>query len=158
LMTVSAIVSEPVTPPRSWNPQLPELLQQLILAMLDKHASRRSDAEAAAAALADMRFSARDDKNPIAPVRSRRLKKAIDSLAVLPFMNVGGDPETEYLGDGLTDTLINRMAQLRRLRVVPRSLVFRYKGLDVDPQAIGRELNVRALLTGRVAHRGENLL
>jgi len=64
----------------------------------------------------------------------------------------------EYLSDGITDTLINSLSQLRKLRVVPRGLVFRYKGQEVDPQRLGSELNVRAVLTGRVMQRGEMLL
>ena len=84
--------------------------------------------------------------------------KTIDSLAVLPFVNLSGDPEMEYLSDGITDTLINSLSQLRKLRVVPRSLAFRYKGREVDPQLVGSELNARAVLTGRVMQRGDTLL
>jgi TolB-like protein/Flp pilus assembly protein TadD len=81
----------------------------------------------------------------------------IESLAVLPFVNVGADPEAEYLSDGITENLINSLSQLTRLRVVPRSTVFRYKGRQLDLRAIGRELTVRAVLTGRVVQRGETL-
>ena len=81
----------------------------------------------------------------------------IDSVAVLPFTNVTGEGDAEYLSDGITDNLINNLSQLRRLRVVPRSTVFRYKGKVVDPQEVGRELNVRAVLTGRVVQRGDTL-
>jgi eukaryotic-like serine/threonine-protein kinase len=83
--------------------------------------------------------------------------KAIDSLAVLPFVNVGADPDTEYLSDGITENLINSLSQLPRLRVVPRSLVFAYKGREMDPRKVGRDLNVRAVLMGRVVQRGDNL-
>lgn len=83
---------------------------------------------------------------------------SIGSLAVLPFVNTGGDPDTEYLGDGMTDSLINNLSQLHSLRVVPRSTVFRYKNQTVDPQAIGRELNVEAVLAGRVTLRGDTLV
>jgi TolB-like protein/Tfp pilus assembly protein PilF len=81
----------------------------------------------------------------------------IDSLAVLPFVNVGADPEAEYLSDGITENLINSLSQLPSLRVVPRSTVFRYKGRDLDFQTIGRQLTVRAVLTGRVVQRGDTL-
>ena len=81
----------------------------------------------------------------------------IDSVAVLPFTNMTGEGDAEYLSDGITDNLINNLSQLRRLRVVPRSTVFRYKGKIVDPQEVGRELNVRAVLTGRVVQRGDTL-
>jgi serine/threonine protein kinase/tetratricopeptide (TPR) repeat protein len=88
----------------------------------------------------------------------RRSGRAIDSLAVLPFENLTSDPETEYLSDGITETLIHRLAQLPRLRVMARSTMFRYKGQPIDPQAIGRDLHVRAVLTGRVFERGDALL
>ena len=90
--------------------------------------------------------------------RSQQPSKTINSLAVLPFVNLSGDPEMEYLSDGITDTLINSLSQLRKLRVVPRSLTFRYKGREVDPQRVGSELNARAVLTGRVMQRGDTLL
>ena len=77
-----------------------------------------------------------------------RQPQAIDSLAVIPFVNVTTDPNSEFLSDGITESLINSLSQLPKLRVVPRSVVFRYKGKELDPQMIGRDLNVRAVLTG----------
>ncbi|HEX8920258.1 MAG TPA: protein kinase, partial [Pyrinomonadaceae bacterium] len=87
-----------------------------------------------------------------------RPAQAIDSVAVLPFFNVGGDANTEYLSDGLTESLINSLSQLPNLKVIARSSVFRYKGREVDPQMVGQELNVRAVLTGRVVQLGDNLI
>jgi serine/threonine protein kinase/tetratricopeptide (TPR) repeat protein len=89
-----------------------------------------------------------------AAVRPQRVSKIIDSLAVLPFENASGEPEHEYLSDGLTGNLINTLATVPKLRVMAQSTVFRYKGRKIDPQAIGRELNVRAVLTGRIIHVG----
>jgi len=83
--------------------------------------------------------------------------KAVHSLAVLPFVNAGGDPDAEYFSDGITETIINNLSQLGKLRVAARTTVFRYKGRDADPQGIGRELNVQAVLTGKVVQRGDNL-
>lgn len=83
--------------------------------------------------------------------------KPIDSLAVMPFVNVGGDPNAEYLSDGITENLINNLSQLPKLRVVPRSLVFSYKGREIDPHKVGQDLHVRAILTGRVVRRGDGL-
>jgi len=83
---------------------------------------------------------------------------AIDSIAVLPFVNQNHDPETEYRSDGLTENIINGLAQLPDLRVIARSSVFRYKGKETDPLVAGKELGVRAVLTGRLLQRGENLL
>jgi TolB-like protein/Flp pilus assembly protein TadD/tRNA A-37 threonylcarbamoyl transferase component Bud32 len=83
--------------------------------------------------------------------------RTIDSIAVLPFVNVSGDPNTEYLSDGITDSLINSLSQAPNLRVVPRSVVFRYKGKEIDAQKAGKDLNVRAVLAGRVVQRGDTL-
>jgi serine/threonine-protein kinase len=82
----------------------------------------------------------------------------IDSVAVLPFVNASGNPDTEYLTDGITETLINSLSQLQGVRVTARSLAFRYKGKDVDPLKAGRELNVRTVMTGRVTTRGSVLV
>jgi serine/threonine-protein kinase len=89
--------------------------------------------------------------------RKRRSTRAIESLAVMPLINASNDPEMEYLSDGVTESIINKLAHVPKLRVMARASVFRYKGRDLDPQQIGRELNVRAVLTGRVMQRGERL-
>jgi TolB-like protein/Tfp pilus assembly protein PilF/predicted Ser/Thr protein kinase len=83
--------------------------------------------------------------------------EAIDSLAVLPFANIGGNPDTDYLSDGITESLIDSLSELPNLKVMSRSAVFRYKGQDVDPRTAGRELGVRAVLVGRIAQRGDRL-
>jgi serine/threonine protein kinase len=90
--------------------------------------------------------------------RRRRSRKAIDSIAILPFANVSNEPDTDYLSDGITESIINNLSQLPKLRVMARSTVFRYKGREIDPREVGRDLSVRAVLTGRVLHRGEVLL
>ncbi|HUQ32332.1 MAG TPA: protein kinase [Pyrinomonadaceae bacterium] len=87
----------------------------------------------------------------------------LDSLAILPFSYVSGDPQfmsnpdREYLSDGLTESIINNLSQLDNLKVIARSSVFRYKGKDLDVQAIGRELNVRAVLVGQIKQEGDEL-
>ena len=81
----------------------------------------------------------------------------IDSVAVLPFENVGGDPDREYLSDGVAETLINELSRLPNLRVIARSTSFRFRGSDVDPRQVGRDLKVGAVLTGRVSQRGDTL-
>jgi serine/threonine protein kinase/tetratricopeptide (TPR) repeat protein len=88
---------------------------------------------------------------------SRKKPRRISSVAVLPFVNVGGDPETEYLTDGITESLINSLSQLPELRVMSRSSAFRYKGMNVNPREVGRELGVEAVLEGRISQRGDNL-
>jgi TolB-like protein/Tfp pilus assembly protein PilF/predicted Ser/Thr protein kinase len=84
--------------------------------------------------------------------------EAIDSVAVLPFVNASADPDTEYLSDGITETLIGQLSQIPRLKVMARSTVLRYKGSNIDPQKVGSDLNVRAVLTGRVLQRGDTLI
>ncbi len=83
---------------------------------------------------------------------------ARDSIAVLPFTNASHDPDSEYLSEGLTESILNSLTGIPQLRVIPRSTVFRFKGSEKDPQALGRELNVRVVLTGRVMLRGEMLV
>jgi eukaryotic-like serine/threonine-protein kinase len=90
-------------------------------------------------------------------LRAVRVSKIIDSLAVLPFENASRDPEHEYLSDGIAGSLINSLATVPKLRVMAQSTVFRYKGKGMDPQAVGRELNVRAVLTGRIMQSGGSL-
>ncbi|MFN2511460.1 MAG: protein kinase [Pyrinomonadaceae bacterium] len=90
-------------------------------------------------------------------LRSRTSDATIKSIAVMPFVNEGGKAELEYLSDGMTDTLISSLSQLPNLSVKARSSVFRYKGKETNPQTIGKELNVQAILNGRIAQRGGQL-
>lgn len=87
----------------------------------------------------------------------RETNKPIESVAVLPFQNRSIEPDTEYLSDGLAESLIYRLSQLPGLKVTPTSTVFRYKGNNTDPIEIGRELGVHAVLSGRIVQRGDNL-
>ena len=82
----------------------------------------------------------------------------IDSLAVLPFLNTGDDRSTEYLSDGISESIIYDLSQVSSLKVIPRSSVFRYKGQQTDPQTVARELGVRAVFTGTIRVQGDNLL
>jgi adenylate cyclase len=88
---------------------------------------------------------------------SIRPPKQIQSIAVLPFVNESGNKDLEYLSDGMTETLIRSLSQLPDLNVKARSSVFRYKGKGQHAQTIGKELNVQAILNGRVVQRGEAL-
>ena len=89
---------------------------------------------------------------------SRSRETTIDSIAVLPFVNVEGDPNMEYLSDGITESLTDSISQLPNLSVIAHSSVFRYKGRNTDPQTVGQELGVRALLLGRIVQRGDRLV
>ena len=99
----------------------------------------------------------------IAAVRYLRpTNQKIDSVAVLPFVNVSGDPNSEYLADGITESLINSLSQLPNMNVIARNSVFRYKvnnpqnGVP-DPHKVGKDLDVKAVLIGRVIQRGDDL-
>jgi len=83
--------------------------------------------------------------------------ETIDSVAVLPFVNAGGDPNMEYLSDGITESLINSLSQLPHLKVMSRDSVFTFKGKNTDAESVGRQLGVRAVFKGRVMQQGENL-
>ena len=79
----------------------------------------------------------------------------IESVAVLPFIDESGDADTGYINDKIAESLINSLSKLPHLRVVPRSVVANYKGRDLDPRKIGEELNVRAVVTGRMRRHGD---
>jgi len=83
--------------------------------------------------------------------------RTIDSVAVLPFVNAGGDPNAEYLSDGITESLIDSVSQIPGIKVISRASAFHYKGKDVGARIVGRELGVRAVLTGQVVQRGDAL-
>ena len=83
--------------------------------------------------------------------------RQIESIAVMPFVNDSGNADVDYLSDGMTEMLITSLSQLPNLNVKPRSSVFRYKGKEINPQTIGKELNVQAILNGRVVPRGQDL-
>lgn len=87
----------------------------------------------------------------------RSSSATINSMAVLPFVNDGADPDTEYLSDGITESLTNSLSQLPNLRMIARTSAQRYKGRETDLQTAARELNVQAVLTGRVVRRGDQL-
>ena len=84
--------------------------------------------------------------------------QAIKSLAVLPFINVSADPNTEYLSDGITESILNSLSQLPALKVPARNTVFRYKGRETDAQEVGRELGAGAVLTGRILQFSDRLI
>ena len=83
---------------------------------------------------------------------------AMDSIAILPLTNLTGNADIDYLSDGITDAIINNISQVPNLKVISGSSIVRYKGKDIDPQTLGRELRVQAVLTGKYAERGNNLL
>ncbi len=89
--------------------------------------------------------------------RARSSTSQIESIAVIPFSNSGGNADTDYLSDGLTESLISSLVHVPQLKVKSRNSVFRYKGKDIDVQKVGKELTVDALLTGRVVQHGDTI-
>jgi eukaryotic-like serine/threonine-protein kinase len=81
----------------------------------------------------------------------------MDSIAVLPFANVSGDPNLDYLGDGIASTVTASLSQLNGLRVMASDSVYAYKGRHIDPRQVGRELNVSSVLEGSVSKVGDTL-
>jgi serine/threonine protein kinase/tetratricopeptide (TPR) repeat protein len=90
-------------------------------------------------------------------LRSGRRTTQIDSIAVLPFGNDGANADTDYLGDGITESLIDSLVHVPGLKVKSRNSIFRFKGKDVDVQKVGKELGVAALVSGRMILRGDNI-
>jgi serine/threonine protein kinase/Flp pilus assembly protein TadD len=133
-------------------PGTPAKLRELLQSCLEKDSSRRLQDIGDARTLIDEAL-----RGPTA-AREPALDHAVRSLAVLPFANASGDPQMEYLSDGLTESIISTLSQLPQLRVMARSSVFRYKSRSEDAQEIGRALGVRAVLTGKVLQRGETLV
>jgi len=104
------------------------------------------------------KFVLKASGGPAGSAESTALNGAIRSVAVLPLQSSNSDADTEYLTDGLAESLIFRLSQLSGLNVSPTSTVFRYKGKAIDPLAIGKELGVGSVLHGRLTQRGENLV
>jgi serine/threonine protein kinase/Tfp pilus assembly protein PilF len=143
-------------------------LDRVVRKCLEKNRERRY--QSVRDLLIDLRNLQRDSDSSSAPatagigrqtqvVARTRSRKTIDSLAILPFANQSGDPDLEYLSDGVTEALINNLSRLTKLRVMARSTVFRYQSREVqDAQQVGHELGVRAVLNGRLLKRGDSLI
>jgi eukaryotic-like serine/threonine-protein kinase len=83
---------------------------------------------------------------------------AIESIAVLPFINESNDPNSEYLSDGIAETIISNLSHLSQLKVMARSTVFHFKGKEIDPRVVGRQLGVQAVMAGRLLQKGDQLI
>jgi serine/threonine protein kinase/tetratricopeptide (TPR) repeat protein len=133
--------------------QVPGELDRLVAHCLQKNPQKRCQSAR------DLAFHLKAVVTSDAGTRvSVAASKSVDSIAVLPFANASADPDTEYLCDGITESILNALARIGRLRITPRSTVFRYKAQDPDALVVGRELDVRLVLTGRVIQRGETLV
>jgi len=156
-LVTDAILHRPPVSPASLNPALSARLEHLIVKALDKSAARRYQSVREMRVDLERLIGPTPVVLPRPPLRPRARRKPIAALAILPLVNSNADPETEYISDGITENIINGLSHLPKLRVMARSTVFRYKGCDSDPIAVGRELNVGAVLTGRLVQRGDNL-
>jgi len=162
---ISAILTREPPPLRYYLPDLPDKFERIVRQCLEKNPERR--ARSVRELLIDLQTLKRDmDQSviaaDIAASHRRRLVgrrgKPIHSIAVLPLINAGADPNTEYLSDGITENIINSLSRLPELRVMARSTVFHYKGRIVDPQTVGKELGVRAVLSGKVLQIDDRLI
>jgi serine/threonine protein kinase len=160
-LITDAILNRDPVPPIQFNSNIPPVLQEVIRRALEKDRNLRY--QSASEIRVELQRLKRDTESgrtttvQTGALRRQRVSRIIDSIAVLPFENAAGDPEHEYLSDGITGSLINILATIPKLRVMAQSTVFRYKGRQLDPQTTGRELNVRAVLTGRVMQSGGSL-
>jgi eukaryotic-like serine/threonine-protein kinase len=153
--SIAEIMASVLKTEPDWQPlpdETPAKVRDLLRRCLQKDLSRR---------LSDIADARKDIDNAlVAPVRGGVVapERGVASLAVLPFANGSGDPQMEYLSDGLTESIILSLSQLQQLRVMSRSAVFRHKGRSQEAQDVGRALGVEAVLTGKVLQRGQTLL
>lgn len=143
--TIARIEQGTPVAPRTINPEIPEFLDEIITTCM-----RGSPA--------DRYPSARDVQKALLAGGVVAGPANIAAIVVVPFENASDDAELEYLSDGITETLINALTRLERLRVVPRTLAFRYKGSSVDLKALAGELHVSTALLGRLSVRGGSLM
>jgi len=160
LEVVSQHLHAPVVPPAERVPGLPRGLSEIVVRLLAKEPEARfPSASALRRALERVGAPGAGGRHPEAtptPFPGDLVAGAVGSLAVLPFRDAGNDPETEYLSEGLTDGLIDRLARLPGLRVLARSAVSEIPD-GTPPQRIGEQLGVRALVLGRLRSRAEEL-
>ncbi|MGI8990686.1 MAG: protein kinase domain-containing protein [Bryobacteraceae bacterium] len=151
VQTMTAILEQDPPEVSSSGKLAPSELSRIIAHCLEKDPGDRFQSAR------DLAFALRsvvDETITWKPAPARKAK-AIPSLAVMPFQNAGGDPAADYLCDGITESIINSVSALPKLRVVPRTLIFRYKAREIDPAAVGGELHAAYLVTGRVLQRGD---
>jgi serine/threonine protein kinase len=149
--SMSSILRDTPAPPATGRDAPPEL-NRLILRCIEKNSEERLQSAR------DLGFHFKEMLSAADVATIPPTSVAIDSIAVLPFGNASNDPDSEYLCEGITESILNALGRISQLRVTPRSTVYRYRSHSGDPQAIGRELNVRVILSGRVMLRGDNLV
>jgi serine/threonine protein kinase/tetratricopeptide (TPR) repeat protein len=150
-LTAAILHQSPLDLPAS----VPASLRLIVSRCLSKERSRRYQRASEVAAALETVSSDATAKSP--GLISSRTRRPANSLAVMPLTNASHEADAEYLGDGITEAIINSLARLPNLRIIPRSTVFRFKERNIDPFALGRELDVRSVVTGRVEQRGDML-
>ncbi len=149
---LAAVLRDDPPPPSKVAADAPAWLDGVVARCLQKDPGARY--ASAVEVLATLR-QAEGEIPRAAPASAKRKRTSQpSSLAVLPFANVGGDPEVAYLAEGLTDTLIAELSRLPNLKVIARGTVFRFAA-DADPQRVGSDLGVAAVLCGRLRHSGD---
>jgi serine/threonine protein kinase/Tfp pilus assembly protein PilF len=134
-------------------------LERIIKKALEKEPPRRyQTAKDAHIDLSNLKRDSDSDVHSRAGVKPKRSSKTVQSVAVLPLATASDAADMDYMAEGITEALINALSQLPKLKVLARSTVFRYMGRDVDPQVVGRELGVRAVLLGRLQAVGDRLV
>jgi serine/threonine protein kinase len=151
-----AILNRAPPPQTRANPNSPAELVRIVSKALEK--DRKLRYQNASDLRADLQRLKRDTDSGRAVPPALGFGDTLDSIAVLPFENVNADPNAEYFSEGITESLIASLSQLPKLRVMARSTVFRYRGQVLDPQKVGRDLNVRTVLTGRVVQQKDALI
>jgi eukaryotic-like serine/threonine-protein kinase len=154
---IDAILNRPPLPPSSLNRAVSPSLEGLIFKALDKDPERRYQSARELRVDFQRLLTPRLVISAVAPAKRHHARKAITSIAILPLVNRSADAATDHISDGITESIINTLSHLPKLRVMARSTVFRYKGREVDPITVGRELSVGAVLTGRLVQRGDTL-
>jgi eukaryotic-like serine/threonine-protein kinase len=162
--TIASILNRAPVPLTTLVPAIDSDLEQLINRTLEK---RREKRLASASIFRDELLRIQTAKNyETSKTRHstqgrtyrRKRKESVNSIAILPLQNLSGDTESEYLSDGITETIINSLSQSTILKVMAASTVFRYKSRQMSPVQVGKELGVKFVLTGRLQQRGEKLL
>ncbi len=171
-----AILNDNPRPPRRLNPALPVRLEEIILHMIERDPDLRF--QSAAAVCSELKRLKRDielgrlepgrpassSSGPLRATPNSRSSSGTSiarprrkGIAVLPFANNTGNPDLEYLSDGLTDILINSLSRVPELRTIPRTFIFHYKGKEFNPATLAKDLRVRLAVTGRLSQRGSAL-
>ncbi len=157
--TIDALLYEAIIRPSDLNQQCNSDMDSIILRAMARNLEERySDASSLIADIQRLQHRAQNVETEIQPriPMEANMRDFADSIGVLPFENAAADFEMEYLGDGIAEALINRLARFKQLRVVPRTTAFRYRDC-ADPLQAGRDLRVRLVLTGRVVQAGQVL-